>query len=109
MRSLPYYADTKVVKKDNFFISIAKQTVSKTINYFVQNNTQKGGASDQVYKLSLLENYDRVVWDFNSPHLWRIQKQEISQLFADCLGENRCKVALGIRLFLKDHVLGKEG
>jgi SAM-dependent methyltransferase len=58
---------------------------------------------EAVYTESVLEDYDTLVWDFNSPFHWRIQPQDIQTLYNDCLSQSvrHCEVAVGTGLFLK--------
>jgi hypothetical protein len=65
-------------------------------------NTTTATTSDGAYTLSTLEVYDAFVWEFNSPFLWRITKEDIVDLYRTNMRRNHCEVAVGTGLFLQE-------
>jgi hypothetical protein len=68
------------------------------------NNLHLGGEGDAVYTPSVLEEYDRLVWGFNCPFLWRIHMEEVKGLYNDCVLRSRshAEVGVGTGLFLRE-------
>ncbi|CAB9513599.1 sam-dependent methyltransferase [Seminavis robusta] len=81
--------------------------LTRRINTFLEqqllssNNTKK--TSEAVYTPMTLDAYDALVWDFNAPFHWRIQRQEIDALYQKGLAGSKrhCEVAVGTGLFLR--------
>jgi hypothetical protein len=67
-------------------------------------NLHLGGDGDAVYTPTVLEEYDRLVWGFNCPFLWRIHMEEVKGLYNDCVlrSRNHAEVGVGTGLFLRE-------
>ena len=85
----------------------ALMTVTQSINSWVHQNTvaafkQTSVGSEGIYNPALLQIYDNFVWEYNSPYLWRIESNEILDLYRECVGNshNHCEIAVGTGYFL---------
>eukprot|EP00090_Calanus_glacialis_P018080 TRINITY_DN28031_c0_g1_i1.p1 TRINITY_DN28031_c0_g1~~TRINITY_DN28031_c0_g1_i1.p1 ORF type:complete len:314 (-),score=33.04 TRINITY_DN28031_c0_g1_i1:120-947(-) len=95
------------VTKDNAIVEFGKLIIANRMN--AQLKRQKmAGTSEAIYNPKVLAMYDAAVWRFNSPALWRISKNEIHDLYRDCVGADHCEIAVGTGLFLKDYVMENE-
>ena len=76
--------------------------MTRTTNSFLESQ-MKAKSSEAVYTPQILDVYDAIVWDFNSPFHWRIHPCEIDNLYQRGLqGSHRhCEVAVGTGLFLR--------
>lgn len=95
------------VTKDNAIVEFGKLIIANRLNAKLKKQ-KMAGTSEAIYNPKVLAMYDAVVWRFNSPALWRISKNEIHDLYKDCVGANHCEIAVGTGLFLKDYVLENE-
>jgi hypothetical protein len=95
------------VTKDNAFAEFGKLSIANRLNAMFKKQ-KMAGTSEAIYNPKVLDMYDAIVWRFNSPALWRITKNEIHDLYRDCIGANHCEIAVGSGLFLKDYVMENE-
>jgi 2-polyprenyl-3-methyl-5-hydroxy-6-metoxy-1,4-benzoquinol methylase len=81
--------------------SLKVEVVQWIGNLLKQQMTRATG--DAVYTENTLNVYDVVVWDFNSPFLWRITADVVQTLYQDCLAGSisHAEVAVGTGLFLE--------
>ena len=54
--------------------------MTRTTNSFLESQ-MKAKSSEAVYTPQILDVYDAIVWDFNSPFHWRIHPCEIDDLY----------------------------
>ena len=103
---LRHYSQLNITK-DNMIVEYGKLIIANRINAKLKKQ-KTSGTSEAIYNPKVLEMYDNVVWKFNSPALWRMNKADTYQLYKDCVGENHCEIAVGTGLFMKDYVLDKD-
>jgi hypothetical protein len=73
--------------------------VARSINDFFAKQTTTL-TSEDAYTVNALELYDQLVWQFNAPFLWRINVEEVQELYNECTAQNHCEVAVGTGIFL---------
>lgn len=100
---LPLSKESKGLFLQEYYNAIDRDAAllktAKDINAFFAHQMSKS-TSEAAYSKRGLEVYDQLVWQFNSPFLWRIEQQDIEGLYSECVGEKHCEVAVGTGLFL---------
>lgn len=76
-------------------------SISNWVNGILAKQMQSA-TSDAVYTPAILQVYDSIVWNFNSPFLWRIHADEIQALYQDAMAdsESHAEIAVGTGKFL---------
>lgn len=78
-------------------------TTARYINEWLRGQLTHA-ASDAVYTPATLRKYDRFVWQFNAPFLWRIHLEEVKGLYNDGLlhSKRHAEIAVGTGLLLRE-------
>lgn len=100
----PIDRDAALLKVTKTMIDVASQKI--VVKDGEVDDSKKSVGSEGAYNPALLQVYDNVVWEYNSPFLWRIEADEISDLYRDCLRDSRshCEIAVGTGYFLETMV-----
>jgi len=95
-------SSTSTTAENNVNESLLILNVARWINDYALKQ-MPSMTSDAVYTEKVLQDYDTVIWDFNSPFHWRIHPLDVQALYDTCLANStrHCEVAVGTGLFLK--------